>query len=135
MDFDDVLRMVGEWGRYQKWYYLMVSLPVLFKGYQVMLVVFTVFVPKHRLDCCAIYCQPAYIAAGDSIIMSTFTAHVAGRHSRRRQCMPGFMSHNYCHSSVPFEFYVMYLTFYYITAIIRHCYASILPSTGQDKIR
>ena len=48
MDFDDALRVVGEWGRYQRWFYLMVSLPTLFKGYQVMLVVFTVFVPKHR---------------------------------------------------------------------------------------
>ncbi|KAL8581706.1 hypothetical protein ACOMHN_043124 [Nucella lapillus] len=51
MDFDAALQVVGEFGKYQRRFYLMVSLPVLLKGYQVMLLVFTVFVPKHR---CAI---------------------------------------------------------------------------------
>ncbi|XP_076444776.1 organic cation transporter protein-like [Babylonia areolata] len=51
MDFDAALKRLGEFGKYQKRLYLIVSLPVLFKGYQVMLLVFTVFVPKHR---CAI---------------------------------------------------------------------------------
>ncbi|PVD28337.1 hypothetical protein C0Q70_10924 [Pomacea canaliculata] len=48
MDFDDILTLLGDWGRYQKRFYFMVTLPIAFKGLQVMMVVFTVFVPKHR---------------------------------------------------------------------------------------
>ncbi|XP_067676067.1 organic cation transporter protein-like [Haliotis asinina] len=52
MNFDDVLRQLGEFGPYQKWLYLLLSLPSIPQSLQVIqAVVFLYAVPEHR---CAI---------------------------------------------------------------------------------
>ncbi|XP_046326538.2 organic cation transporter protein-like [Haliotis rufescens] len=51
LNFDDVLRHLGEFGRYQKWVYFLLCLPGLSFGSRMMISMFLLNVPEHR---CAI---------------------------------------------------------------------------------
>ena len=46
--FDDVLGLLGEFGRYQKWICLVLCIPAVSGGIQILLTVFTLAVPDHR---------------------------------------------------------------------------------------
>ena len=46
--YDDVLGLLGEFGRYQKWICLLLCIPAVSGGMQILLTVFTLAVPDHR---------------------------------------------------------------------------------------
>lgn len=48
MHYDDAFRHIGEFGRYQKFLYLLICLPQMFSGIQTFLPVFILHVPDHR---------------------------------------------------------------------------------------
>lgn len=48
MTYDDVYRMIGSCGRYQKLIYVLQTLPVMFAAVQTYLSVFILYVPDHR---------------------------------------------------------------------------------------
>ncbi|KAM8711158.1 hypothetical protein ACLKA7_000313 [Drosophila subpalustris] len=48
MDFDDILKEIGEFGRYQRVNYLLICLPVLFAAANSLSYVFTAGIPKYR---------------------------------------------------------------------------------------
>ncbi|XP_067675805.1 organic cation transporter protein-like [Haliotis asinina] len=50
-NFDDILRHLGEFGRYQKWVYFLLCLPAIPHGVRMMINVYLLNVPDHR---CAI---------------------------------------------------------------------------------
>jgi len=50
LDFDKVLGQVGEFGKYQKFFFLLLCLPALFCASTTMLSTFTVAVPKSRCE-------------------------------------------------------------------------------------
>ena len=50
MKFDDLLREVGEFGRYQKWVYFWSCLPAVSVGAFMLLNVIVFGVPEHRQD-------------------------------------------------------------------------------------
>ncbi|XP_067676241.1 organic cation transporter protein-like [Haliotis asinina] len=64
-NFDDVLRHLGQLGRYQKWIYFLLCLPGLSYGVRMMISVFLLKVPEHR---CAIpgYDNDTYDVQSDS---------------------------------------------------------------------
>ncbi|XP_046553874.1 organic cation transporter protein-like [Haliotis rubra] len=65
LNFDDVLRHLGEFGRYQKWMCFLLCLPGLSYGVRMMISVFLLNVPEHR---CAIpgYDNDTYDVQSDS---------------------------------------------------------------------
>ena len=46
--YDDVLGLLGEFGRYQKWICLLLCIPAVSSGMQILLTVFTLAMPDHR---------------------------------------------------------------------------------------
>ncbi|XP_034478926.1 organic cation transporter protein [Drosophila innubila] len=62
MDFDDILKEIGEFGRYQRVNYLLICLPVLFAAANSLSYVFTAGIPKYRcrVDECDDVEQPQY---------------------------------------------------------------------------
>lgn len=48
MAYDDVFKKIGSFGRYQKFIYLLQTLPVVFTAIQTYLSVFILYVPDHR---------------------------------------------------------------------------------------
>ncbi|XP_067676242.1 organic cation transporter protein-like [Haliotis asinina] len=69
LNFDDVLRHLGEFGRYQKWVYFLLCLPGIAHGIRMMISVFLLNIPNHR---CAI---PGY--DNDTYdVQSEFHAHL-----------------------------------------------------------
>ena len=48
MKFDDFLKIIGEFGPYQRRTYCLILLPVLLTGMQMMAPVFILDVPSHR---------------------------------------------------------------------------------------
>ena len=55
MHYDDAFRHIGEFGRYQKFLYLLICLPQMFSGIQTFLPVFILHVPDHRWVMLIIY--------------------------------------------------------------------------------
>ena len=49
MKFDDVLTVLGDFGRYQKVVFVALCLPIVLVGMQILSPVFTLATPKHRL--------------------------------------------------------------------------------------
>ncbi|KAL7735850.1 hypothetical protein ACLKA6_017848 [Drosophila palustris] len=62
MDFDDILKEIGEFGRYQRVNYLLICLPVLFAAANSLSYVFTAGIPKYRchIEECDDAEQPQY---------------------------------------------------------------------------
>ncbi|KAH8384562.1 hypothetical protein KR093_001027, partial [Drosophila rubida] len=60
MDFDEILKEIGEFGRYQRVNYLLICLPVLFAAANSLSYVFTAGTPKYR--CRVDECDDAYLA-------------------------------------------------------------------------
>ena len=52
MDYDDILKTVGEFGKYQKIKYLLVCSVAIFCAMQGFMSVFTLSTPKHRYVAC-----------------------------------------------------------------------------------
>lgn len=48
MQFDDVLKVVGEFGRYQKTKYFLLCLIGMSVSFQSFISVFSIYTPKHR---------------------------------------------------------------------------------------
>ena len=48
MDYDDILKTVGEFGKYQKIKYLLVCSVTIFSSMQAFMSVFTLSTPEHR---------------------------------------------------------------------------------------
>ena len=48
LTYDGVLTLLGEFGRYQKWLCLLLCLPAMSGGIQILITVFTLAVPDHR---------------------------------------------------------------------------------------
>lgn len=62
MDFDEILKQIGEFGRYQRLNYLLICLPVLFAAANSLSYVFTAGTPKYRcrVEECDVEGQPHY---------------------------------------------------------------------------
>ncbi|KAH8405588.1 hypothetical protein KR215_003390 [Drosophila sulfurigaster] len=62
MDFDEILKEIGEFGRYQRVNYLLICLPVLFAAANSLSYVFTAGIPKYRchIDECEVQDQTQY---------------------------------------------------------------------------
>ena len=83
MQFDDILKEVGEFGKFQKIKYGLLCLLAITNAFQALISVFSIYTPKHRYDKYWTYpCQSIY-----GVHLRFGQVHPMGQVSRKKYTM------------------------------------------------